>query len=250
MAYRSSSTRLLFLGFGIFLTILLLVQQSEAQPKKVSVAIPGYTIAVLSFLAARTNGYYAAEGLGVELVAMRAPTANVAVLSGSVEFSAVPLAGVTTALRGAPLKVLFCQNDQPQHVLFSKVDLQNIMALRGKKIAVVAPVPLTTSYCGKFSAPTAWMAERTRRYYRWGAAETRFSALASGTVDAAVLIAPFTLNAKEAGFKELITFKERRLRVAQRWDRGARRFSQGRPVDSREIRPHNIDGLFVDARQS
>jgi|SRR5215510_345514 len=157
----------LVVALSVLLVITSVVNQSEAQSKKVRVAIPGYTIAVLSFLAARTNGYYAAEGLDVELVAMRAPTANVAVLSGSVEFSAVPLAGVTTALRGAPLKVLFCQNDQPQHVLFSKVDLQNIMALRGKKIAVVAPVPLTTSYCGKFSAPTAWMAERTRRYYRW-----------------------------------------------------------------------------------
>ena len=41
-----------------------------------------------------------------------------------------------------------------------------------------------------------------------GAAETRFAALASGAVDAAVLIAPFTFNAKEAGFKELVTFKD------------------------------------------
>ena len=41
-----------------------------------------------------------------------------------------------------------------------------------------------------------------------GAAETRFAALASGTVDAAVLIAPFTFNAKEAGFRELVTFKD------------------------------------------
>jgi ABC-type nitrate/sulfonate/bicarbonate transport system substrate-binding protein len=64
-----------------------------ALSKKVRVAIPGYTIAVLSFLAAKTSGYYTAEGLDVELFAMRAPTANVAVLSGSVEFSGVPLSG-------------------------------------------------------------------------------------------------------------------------------------------------------------
>src|SRR5215468_11381740 len=101
----------LVVALSVLLVITSVVNQSEAQSKKVRVAIPGYTIAVLSFLAAQTNGYYAAEGLDVELVAMRAPTANVAVLSGSVEFSAVPLAGVTTALRGAPLKVLFCQNE-------------------------------------------------------------------------------------------------------------------------------------------
>jgi ABC-type nitrate/sulfonate/bicarbonate transport system substrate-binding protein len=130
---------LLFAALSVCLTTICWFHHSEAQPKKVRVAIPSYTIAVLSFLAAKTNGYYAVEGLDVELVAMRAPTANVAVLSGSVEFSAVPLTGLTTALRGAPLKVLFSQNDRPQHILFAKADLQNLKALRGKKIAVVGP---------------------------------------------------------------------------------------------------------------
>jgi ABC-type nitrate/sulfonate/bicarbonate transport system substrate-binding protein len=83
------SAKLSFIALAVFLTILQFVQPSEAQVKKVRVAIPGYTIAVLSFLAAKANGYYASEGLDVELVAMRGPTANVAVLSGSVEFSAV-----------------------------------------------------------------------------------------------------------------------------------------------------------------
>jgi NitT/TauT family transport system substrate-binding protein len=198
----------LLAALSALLAIASLVNQSEAQSKKVRVAIPGYTIAVMSFLAARTNGYYAAEGLDVELVAMRAPTANVAVLSGSVEFSAVPLAGVTTALRGAPLKVLFCQNDQPQHVLFSKVDLQNIRALRGKKIAVVGPGAIDDVLLREVFSANGMDGGKDATILSMGAAETRFAALASGTVDAAVLIAPFTFNAKEAGFKELVIFKD------------------------------------------
>jgi len=51
---------------------------------------------VLSFLAAKMNGYYTGEGLDVELIAMRAPTANLALIGGNVDFSAVPLAGLTT----------------------------------------------------------------------------------------------------------------------------------------------------------
>jgi NitT/TauT family transport system substrate-binding protein len=195
-------------ALGTLLAIASLVNHSEAQSKKVRVAIPGYTIAILSFLAARTNGYYAAEGLDVELVAMRAPTANVAVLSGSVEFSAVPLAGVTTALRGAPLKVLFCQNDRPQHVLFAKADLQNIKALRGKKIAVVGPAAIDDVLLREVLSANGLDGGKDVTILSIGTAETRFGALASGTVDAAVLIAPFTFNAKEAGFKELITFKD------------------------------------------
>src|SRR5215471_13968945 len=199
----------LVVALSVLLVITsVVVNPSEAQSKKVRVAIPGYTIAVLSFLAAQTNGYYAAEGLDVELVAMRAPTANVAVLSGSVEFSAVPLAGVTTALRGAPLKVLFCQNDRPQHVLLAKSDLQSIKTLRGKKIAVVGPGAIDDVLLREVLSVNGMDGGKDATILSMGAAETRFAALASGTVDAAVLIAPFTFNAKEAGFKELITFKD------------------------------------------
>jgi NitT/TauT family transport system substrate-binding protein len=201
------STRL-FVALSVFLANLSVVNYSEAQSKKVRVAIPGYTIAVLSFLAAKTSGYYTAEGLDVELVAMRAPTANVAVLSGSVEFSGVPLSGLTTALRGASLKVLFCQNDRPQHVLFAKSDLQNLKALRGKKIAVVGPGAIDDVLLREVFSANGMDGGKDATILAMGAAETRLAALASGTVDAAVLIAPFTFNAKEAGFKELITFKD------------------------------------------
>ena len=201
------STRL-FVALSVLVAILPVANYSEAQSKKVRVAIPGYTIAVLSFLAAKTSGYYTAEGLDVELVAMRAPTANVAVLSGSVEFSGVPLSGLTTALRGASLKVLFCQNDRPQHVLFAKSDLQNLKALRGKKIAVVGPGAIDDVLLREVFSANGMDGGKDATILAMGAAETRLAALASGTVDAAVLIAPFTFNAKEAGFKELITFKD------------------------------------------
>jgi NitT/TauT family transport system substrate-binding protein len=208
MGKLSLAAQLLLTALSISLTSVSWFDYGEAQSKKVRVAIPGYTIAVLSFLAAKTNGYYAAEGLDVELVAMRAPTANVAVLSGSVEFSAVPLAGLTTALRGAPLKVLFCQNDRPQHVLLAKSDLQNLKALRGKKIAVVGPGAIDDVLLRDVFSANGMDGGKDATILAIGTAETRFAALASGTVDAAVLIAPFTFNAKEAGFKELVTFKD------------------------------------------
>jgi NitT/TauT family transport system substrate-binding protein len=208
MDIQSPSSRLLFAALTGVIVILSPVNYSEAQAKKVRVAIPGYTIAVLSFLAAKTNGYYTAQGLDVELVAMRAPTANVAVLSGSVEFSGVPLVGLTTALRGAPLKVLFCQNDKPQHVLFAKSDLQNIKALRGKKIAVAGLGVIDDILLREVFSANGIDGGKDATILAIGAAETRFAALVSGTVDAAVLIAPFTFNAKEAGFKEIVTFKD------------------------------------------
>ena len=181
---------------------------SEAQVKKVRVAIPGYTIAMVSLLAAKTNGYYTAEGLEVDLVAMQAPTANLAVVAGNVEFSAVPLAGLTTALRGAPLKLLFCQFDKPQHGVFAKPEIQNLQMLRGKKIAVAGLGVIDGILMKEVLIANGIDPARDVTLLSVGASDTRFTALATGVVDAAVLIAPYTFNAKDIGLKELLAFKD------------------------------------------
>lgn len=40
----------------------IFTSRREAQLKKVRMAVPGYTISMISFFAAKMNGYYAAEG--------------------------------------------------------------------------------------------------------------------------------------------------------------------------------------------
>jgi ABC-type nitrate/sulfonate/bicarbonate transport system substrate-binding protein len=191
-----------------FLALLVGQVPIQAQTKKVRVAVPGYTIAVLSFLAAKMNGYYTSEGLDVELIAMRAPTANLALLGGNVEFSAVPLAGLTTAVRGAPLKLIFCQFDKPQHALFARAEFQNVRALRGKKLAVsglgtIDDILLREALAGNGIDPG-----RDVTILAMGAADTRFAALVSGAIDASVLIAPVSFYAKEQGFRELAAFQD------------------------------------------
>ena len=191
-----------------FLIIAAMTAPAQAQNKKVRVALPGYTIAALSFLAAKMNNYYAAEALDVELIAMRAPTANLAVLSGSVEFSGVPLAGLTTALKGAPLRVLFCQFDKPQHALYARPDLQNVRALRGKKLAVAGVGVIDDILLREVLNANGLDPARDVTILAVGAADTRFTALVTGAIDASVLIAPVTFSAREQGFRELIVFKD------------------------------------------
>lgn len=179
-----------------------------AQTRKVRVAVPGYTIAVLSLLAAKMNGYYAAEGLDAELIAMRAPTANLAVLSGSVEFSAVPLAGLTTALRGGSLKLLYCQFDKPQHSLFARPELATIQALRGRRTAVSGLGTIDDILLRETLVNHGIDPAKDLTILAMGAADTRFNALASGAIDASVLIAPVSFYARDQGFRELASFQE------------------------------------------
>ena len=210
---RRDSRRRLVRSFATLFTVFLLFltavpPDAGAQTRKVRVAVPGYTIAVLSFLAAKMNGYYTAEGLDVELIAMRAPTANLAVLSGNVEFSAVPLAGLTTALRGAPLKLIFCQFDKPQHSLYARAEISNVRALRGKKLAVSGLGTIDDTLLREALHANGVDPAKDLAILAMGAADTRFSALVSGAIDGSMLIAPVSFYAKDKGFKELVAFQE------------------------------------------
>ena len=131
-----------------------------------------------------------------------------------------------------------------------KPDLQNIKALRGKKIAVVGPGAIDDVLLREVFSANGIDGGKDATILAIGAAETRFAALASGTVDAAVLIAPFTFNAKEAGFKELITFKDEGFVLPSGGIVARDELLKADPVNRRKVCPHNVDGLSFDARQS
>lgn len=196
---------------GVVITVLIVTVELGAQTRRVRVAMPGYTIAGISFLTAKVNGYYAAVGMDVELIAMRAPTANLAVLSGSVEFSTVPLVGLNTALRGGALKIIMVHFDKPQHVLFVKNDLQNVKLLRGKKVAVSGPGVIDDVLLREVLAKNGIDANKEMAILSMGSADTRVTSLISGAVDGAMIIAPHTFAAKDAGFRELVVFRDQGL---------------------------------------
>jgi ABC-type nitrate/sulfonate/bicarbonate transport system substrate-binding protein len=197
--------------FGVMMIFWFDAVELGAQGRKVRVAMPGYTIAGISFLTAKLNGYYAAEGLDAELIAMRAPTANLAVLSGSVEFSTVPLVGLNTALRGGALKIIMVHFDKPQHVLFVKNDLQNIKSLRGRKIAVSGPGVIDDVLLREVLGNNGIDANKELAILSMGSADTRVTSLITGAVDGAMIIAPHTFTAKDAGFRELVVFRDQGL---------------------------------------
>ena len=151
----------------IFLVLLtIFVFASEGQARKIRVAIPGYAISQVVFLASKVQGHYDVEGLEVELIAMRAPVANLAVLAGNVEFTTIPVAGLTAGLRGGPLRVLFSTFDRPQHVVFAKPEIRNLMQLRGKKVAISGLAQSMLFLCRRFSRSTG--SKEDVMLFSWG----------------------------------------------------------------------------------
>src|ERR1700752_1886383 len=106
-------------------------------------------------------------------------------------------------LRGAPFKFLFCQFEKPQHSLFAKAEFSNVKALRGRKVAVSGLGTIDDILLRKALGGNGIDPGRDVTILAMGAADTRFSALASGAIDTSVLIAPVSFYAKDQGFREL-----------------------------------------------
>lgn len=187
-----------------FVLFLLLAPGAEA--RKVSVGVPVLDVTMSPFVIAQERGYFAKEGLEVELVLMRGGVSNQALIAGGVEFSAVPTAGVQAALQGAPLKVIFSAFHKPMFWLYARPEIRAVRDLVGKRVAVSSLGAAGDAALRELFKKNGMNEERDAAILAIGTTATRLSALASGAVDAAMMTFPHNLTAAEQGFRELVSF--------------------------------------------
>src|SRR5258707_9273060 len=187
---------------GLF-TVAALFGSAEA--KTVHVAVPTLSMVVIAFTAAKEKGYYRDEGLDVDLVVMRDTPGISALIGGNVDFASMSGAGLTAILRGVPLRFAFSSFYRPMFWIYAKPEIQDIKALKGRRIAVT----------GLGSGPDNLLRETLKRngieggrdavILALGLPSTVATALRTGTVDAGTISPPFNFMVKEAGFRELVS---------------------------------------------
>jgi ABC-type nitrate/sulfonate/bicarbonate transport system substrate-binding protein len=109
-----------FIKVIILISMLWIAEVGAAAESKVRVAIPSESMAQIAFYVGLEKDYYKEEGLDVELILMGAPVANLSLIGGDVDFSTVPAAALTAAVRGAPLRVVYSTFYRPMHWLYAK----------------------------------------------------------------------------------------------------------------------------------
>lgn len=200
------------LGLRLFVSALLLFAfVNVADARRVLVAVPGYSMATITFPVAKDVGYYREEGLDVEFVWMAGGLVTPSLMGGSVDFATSGGAAIPALVRGAPMRFLFTTSYRPQYWLFAKPDIGSVKGLRGKKVAV--------SSIG--AGPDLLLREILKRQgleggrdvviLAIGVSPIRLSALLSGSVDASVLSPPQTFMAEESGFREIVSFPKEDL---------------------------------------
>src|ERR1044071_8422052 len=189
-----------------FFVLLMIGIATVTDARVVNMAVSARSLAQLAHYVADEKGYYREEGLEPRLILMSTPTAAQALIGGNVEFTGVSGGVLPAVAGGAPLRFVFSAFYRPMFWLYTKPEIRTLAALRGKKIAV----------SGLGSGPATLLLEHLKKngidgtrdltILSLGLTPIRFAALTNGSVDAAILIPPFTFNAQENGFRELVSF--------------------------------------------
>ena len=189
---------------GVFLASVFLIV-GEAESRTVNLAIPCLCAQYLPFLAARDKGYYKEEGLDTQIILMPGGGGIRALIGGNVEFAALGefLAATTS---GAPFRILFSSYYRALLWLYSQPEIRTLNDLKGKKVAVSGIGSATDFALRDALKKRGIEAGRDIAVLALGAPGIRYTALKTGSVDAAILSENQKFIADEAGFRELVSF--------------------------------------------
>ena len=115
----------------VLCALLALAGRSAAQ-EKVRVAVSNFSASYISMYIAQKRGFFAEEGLTVEIILMAGLTSTRALIGNSVELGSA--SNPTAAVQGAKLKMLMVFNDKPPGMLIAQPTIKNVAELHGKRL--------------------------------------------------------------------------------------------------------------------
>lgn len=151
---------------------------------------------------AQNRGYYAEEGLIVEIILMAGLTSTRALIGNSVELGSA--SNPTAAVQGAKLKMLMVFNDKPPGMLIAQPSIKSVAELRGKRIGGSTVGSLEYGWMKELLPKFGLQLEKDVTFVPVGSTSTRFAALKAGTIDASPLSPPANFLAQDAGFPVLL----------------------------------------------
>jgi NitT/TauT family transport system substrate-binding protein len=186
----------------ITLSALFAVTGLPSAQEKVRVAISNFSASYISMHIAQKRGFYAEEGMVVEIILMAGLTSTRALIGNSVELGSA--SNPTAAVQGAKLKILMVFNDKPPGILAAQPAIKSVAELRGKRVGGSTVGSLEYGWLKELLPKFGLQLEKDVTFVPVGSTSTRFTALRAGTIDASPLSPPSSFLAQDAGFPVLL----------------------------------------------
>jgi len=178
-------------------------QAQNLTPFKFGISAPVVTI--FPVWMADAGGFYAKEGLKVEVVSMEGGSRGVQVLlSGEIQGMHVGIAPVIQANRaGADIRAITSSANTIPITIFTKPEIKSAADLKGKSVGISA-FGSETDIAISLALKKLGLDRKDVTILQIGGSSQRFAALTAGRIDAVPLLEPTITMAKEKGFNPIL----------------------------------------------
>ena len=157
----------------------------------------------MPFFVAKERGFFREEGLDVELIVMQAIQTIQATLGNSTQFASATGSAVSSAVRGADIKVILAVTDRPSFDLIVQPNITSVQQLRGKKIGTGGVGSLAEILARRILEVNGVRPEEVT-ILATGPSHVTYLSLKAKVIDAAPLQMPLTFTAQDEGFRKLV----------------------------------------------
>ena len=199
--FRSWIRYLMAMLIGLIPATLWCAEKS-AKLTPFRIAYVSRSILDMPFVIARDRGFFREEGLEPEFIFMKAIQTVQAMLAGGVDFGTATGTGISAAVNGADVRVVFALSDKPSFEMVAAPSITSVGQLRGKKIGISAPGSLTEIIARQILIANKIPLDQVAML-PLGTSDITWVALKAGTIDATMLQMPQNFIAVDEGFKKL-----------------------------------------------
>ncbi|MGH7875615.1 MAG: ABC transporter substrate-binding protein [Candidatus Binatia bacterium] len=202
-----NKTRSMLFRLVVLSAIFLCRENLPAAEKSVKltplrIAYVSRSILDMPFVIACDRGFFREEGLEAELIFTNAIQSVQAVIAGSVDFGTATGSGISAAVNGADVRVVFGLTDKPSFDMVALPSITSIQQLRGKKVGISAPGSLTEILARQILIANKVPADQVT-LLPLGTSNVTYLALKAGTIDATLVQIPQNFLAADEGFHKL-----------------------------------------------
>jgi NitT/TauT family transport system substrate-binding protein len=202
--------RMSLVGWIYFVLMLLLsaTQELSAQDR-ISLGITTKTGSTgLPFVIAEEKGFFKSEGLNAVSVVMQNQVVVNGVVARQVDYGGTFSNFVGAALSGLPVRIVMAVMDGSDHYLVTSANIKRVEDLKGKKFGISSFGGTPHSEAVMILRKFGMNPEKDVTFLQIGGSSSRYAALDSGAIDAAMLVPPFNKLAAKRGFNEILSFNE------------------------------------------
>jgi ABC-type nitrate/sulfonate/bicarbonate transport system substrate-binding protein len=162
----------------------------------------------LPFVIAEEKGFFKAEGVNAIVVIMQNQVVVNGVVARNVDYGGTFSNFIGAALTGLPVRIVMSAMDGSDHYLVTSPNIKRVEDLKGKNFGISSFGGTPHSEAIMILRKHGMNPEKDVTFLQIGGSATRFAAMESGAVQAAMLVPPFSNFATKRGFNQLMSFNE------------------------------------------